>query len=54
MGVGDVNLVKDVAIEKQIFDSNYISRDLSWIQFNYRVLDQVKHEDRSILERNFP
>jgi polyphosphate kinase len=32
-------------------DSNYISRDLSWIQFNYRVLDQVRHEERSIFDR---
>jgi polyphosphate kinase len=32
-------------------DSNYISRDLSWIQFNYRVLDQVRHEERSVFDR---
>jgi polyphosphate kinase len=31
--------------------SNYISRDLSWLQFNYRVLDQVKHVDRSVFDR---
>jgi len=36
---------------KQIFESNYISRDLSWLQFNYRVLDQAKHIDRSIFDR---
>ena len=36
---------------KQIYDSNYISRDLSWLKFNYRVLDQAKHIDRSIFER---
>ncbi len=36
---------------KQIFESNYISRDLSWLQFNYRVLDQAKHMDRSIFDR---
>jgi polyphosphate kinase len=35
----------------QIEESHYISRDLSWIKFNYRVLDQVKHEDRSIFDR---
>ncbi len=43
-----------VAVEKiahQIDESNYISRDLSWIKFNYRVLDQVKHTDRSIFDR---
>src|SRR5260221_1931206 len=38
-------------IAKQIYDSNYISRDLSWMQFNYRVLDQAKHIDRSIFDR---
>lgn len=43
-----------VATEKivhQIEESNYISRDLSWIKFNYRVLDQAKHADRSIFDR---
>jgi len=38
-------------IAKQIYESNYISRDLSWLQFNYRVLDQAKHFDRSIFDR---
>jgi polyphosphate kinase len=36
---------------QQIVGSNYISRDLSWLQFNYRVLDQAKHIDRSIFDR---
>ncbi len=43
-----------VAVEKiahQIEESNYISRDLSWIKFNYRVLDQAMHTDRSIFDR---
>ena len=43
-----------VAVEKiahQIEESNYISRDLSWLQFNYRVLDQAKQTDRSIFDR---
>lgn len=35
----------------QIGESNYISRDLSWLQFNYRVLDQARHEERSIFDR---
>jgi polyphosphate kinase len=39
------------AVEKQIFDSSYISRDLSWIQFNYRVLDQAKNTARSVFDR---
>lgn len=32
-------------------ESNYISRDLSWLKFNYRVLDQAKHVDRTIFDR---
>ena len=39
---------KDQAL---INSSNYISRDLSWIRFNYRVLDQARDSDRSITER---
>ncbi len=35
----------------QLNDSNYISRDLSWINFNTRVLDQAKNTDRNIFER---
>tara|TARA_A100001015_G_scaffold118898_1_gene131847 strand:+ start:487 stop:1647 length:1161 start_codon:yes stop_codon:yes gene_type:complete len=35
----------------KILESNLISRDLSWINFNYRVLDQVKNENKNILER---
>lgn len=38
-------------LTQQIEQSNYISRDLSWLQFNYRVLDQAKHIDRSIFDR---
>src|SRR3954462_2213240 len=36
---------------QQIAESNYISRDLSWLQFNYRVLDQARHPDRSLFDR---
>jgi len=35
----------------QIDNSQYISRDLSWLQFNHRVLDQAKKEVRPILDR---
>ncbi len=35
----------------RIEKSRLISRDLSWFQFNYRVLDQAKNQDRSLLER---
>ena len=38
-------------ISQQIEESNYVSRDLSWLQFNYRVLDQARHIDRSIFDR---
>lgn len=34
-----------------INQSNLISRDLSWLNFNYRVLDQVKDENRGILDK---
>jgi polyphosphate kinase len=37
----------DVQIEK----SNYISRDLSWLQFNRRVLDQSRQPGRTIFEQ---
>ncbi|HYG19430.1 MAG TPA: polyphosphate kinase 1 [Ohtaekwangia sp.] len=38
-------------VAHQIDESNYISRDLSWLKFNYRVLDQAMHEDRTIFDR---
>ena len=41
----------DDPVIRQIQESNYISRDLSWLRFNYRVLDQAKHIDRSIFDR---
>jgi polyphosphate kinase len=34
-----------------IDQSNFISRDLSWLQFNYRVLDQCRSEKRMLFER---
>lgn len=36
---------------QQIQESNYISRDLSWLKFNYRVLDQAKNTERSVFDR---
>lgn len=38
-------------LSQQIEQSNYISRDLSWLTFNVRVLDQAKHPDRCIFDR---
>jgi len=37
--------------EKTIDKSIYVSRDLSWLKFNYRVLDQAKNQSRSIFDR---
>jgi polyphosphate kinase len=34
-----------------ILKSELISRDLSWIQFNHRVLDQAKKADRNLFDR---
>ena len=34
-----------------IRQSDYFSRDLSWLQFNYRVLDQAKGNHRTLFER---
>ncbi|WP_033316972.1 polyphosphate kinase 1 [Pontibacter roseus] len=41
-----VNKVSD-----QIKRSKYISRDLSWLRFNYRVLDQARDTSRSLFDR---
>ena len=38
-------------LEENINNSDFISRDLSWLKFNYRVLDQAKDEKRSLFER---
>ncbi|MDH4058119.1 MAG: polyphosphate kinase 1, partial [Cyclobacteriaceae bacterium] len=43
-------LIKD-KVASRIDESQYISRDLSWIQFNYRVLDQAMNESRNIFDR---
>lgn len=37
--------------EKTIDKSIYVSRDLSWMKFNYRVLDQAKNKSRNIFDR---
>ena len=39
-------------LEKEtVASSNFISRDLSWVKFNFRVLDQAKKVRRSITEK---
>ncbi|MCC5920944.1 MAG: polyphosphate kinase 1 [Cyclobacteriaceae bacterium] len=38
-------------IQAQIDKSDFISRDLSWLEFNRRVLDQAKKKHRNIIEK---
>lgn len=38
-------------IASRIEKSDLISRDLSWLKFNHRVLDQARHMDRSLPEK---
>jgi polyphosphate kinase len=38
-------------VSSLVQQSNYISRDLSWVKFNFRVLDQAKNSQRTIFER---
>ncbi|WP_299754347.1 polyphosphate kinase 1 [uncultured Pontibacter sp.] len=38
-------------VSDQIKKSKYISRDLSWLRFNYRVLDQARDPGKSIFDR---
>jgi polyphosphate kinase len=47
---GLVTLIKEKAATI-ITHSNYISRDLSWMKFNYRVLDQAKVPTRNVFEK---
>jgi polyphosphate kinase len=47
----EIHEPQEDTIEKQILESSFVSRDLSWIQFNYRVLDQAKNTDRTIIDR---
>ena len=37
--------------QELIHESDLISRDLSWLQFNHRVLDQAKKEKRNLFEK---
>ena len=37
--------------QELISKSDLISRDLSWVRFNHRVLDQAKKQDRSLVDR---
>lgn len=44
-------IVPDKKTSDKITSSKFVSRDLSWVKFNYRVLDQAMDEDRSVFER---
>lgn len=37
--------------QEHIVNSDLISRDLSWLQFNHRVLDQARKEKRNLFEK---
>ncbi len=41
----------DSKTRNQIKESPLISRDLSWLKFNYRVLDQARDAKRSVFEK---
>lgn len=38
-------------VNKSIDEASFISRDLSWLQFNFRVLDQARSSHRNLFER---
>ncbi|MCK8492612.1 polyphosphate kinase 1 [Spirosoma sp. RP8] len=38
-------------VSSVIDQSDYLSRDLSWLKFNERVLDQARSENRTLMER---
>lgn len=44
-------MINQEKITALINSSNYISRDLSWLQFNYRVLKQAQMSSRTVFER---
>ena len=49
--ISSVTLNERNRIETMIGNSNLISRDLSWLKFNHRVLDQARKDHRTLLER---
>lgn len=38
-------------VDPDVLKSRYVSRDLSWLKFNYRVFDQAKVQHRGIFDR---
>ncbi len=49
--ITSVRGIFSVKTNNLIRQSDYFSRDLSWLQFNYRVLDQAKAQHRNLFER---
>jgi polyphosphate kinase len=49
--VTSVRGIFSAKVNNQIRQSDYFSRDLSWMQFNYRVLDQARSQNRSLFDR---
>ncbi|WP_181305470.1 polyphosphate kinase 1 [Rufibacter sp. XAAS-G3-1] len=43
--------MNSIKASEQIRRSNYISRDLSWLRFNYRVLDLARNYDTPLFDR---
>lgn len=37
--------------QNRLNQSKYISRDLSWVKFNYRVLDQAKKSEKTLMDK---
>ncbi len=44
-------MISKERVSNLVTQSNFISRDLSWLRFNMRVLDQAKNKKRSIFEQ---
>ncbi|AHM63539.1 polyphosphate kinase [Flammeovirgaceae bacterium 311] len=44
-------MLRQNRISSYIFNSPFISRDLSWLKFNERVLDQARNPNRNIFEK---
>ncbi|HTF80807.1 MAG TPA: polyphosphate kinase 1 [Cytophagales bacterium] len=42
---------RDKKVDADILTSRYVSRDLSWLKFNYRVFDQAKVPNRGVFDR---
>jgi polyphosphate kinase len=45
-----MSITKEPALSKEV-SSNYLNRDLSWIEFNWRVLEEAQDPSTPLLER---